>query len=66
MRVRYSYFTEYTPELARCLESLGFLPENFVWYEYVKFNIYDDDTRLKIIKEKFPDRDPLSVPLVSS
>lgn len=55
MRVRYSYFTEYTPELARCLESLGFLPENFVWYEYVKFNIYDDDTRLKIIKEKFPD-----------
>lgn len=54
MRVRYSYFTEYTTELADCLEALGFSLEDVVYYRDIKFNIYDDDQRLRIIKEKFP------------
>lgn len=59
MKIRYSFYTEYTPELAGYLESLGFAPEDILDYGNIRFKLYDHDQRLKSIKEKFPDLRPV-------
>jgi len=61
MRINYHYGGVYTPTLAGFLESIGFLPELFrISHNLIVFDIYDDDERLPLIKERFPNFHPLS------